>query len=85
MPETTQLLAQARTGEPEAREELLGLVYQELRRIARGQLRRRDGASLVTTEWVHEAFLKLYSSPGADAKDHQHFLALARLARELEA
>ncbi|MCP4203976.1 MAG: sigma-70 family RNA polymerase sigma factor [bacterium] len=80
MPETTQLLAQVRAGAPEAREELLGLVYEELRRIARGQLRRRNGASLVTTELVHEAFLKLYAGPGADAKDRAHFLALAATA-----
>lgn len=80
MPETKQLLERARAGAPEAREELLRLVYQELRRIARGQLRRRKRASLVTTELVHEAFLKLYSGPGADAKDRAHFLALAATA-----
>lgn len=80
MPDTKQLLAQARSGAPEARDELLALVYEELRRIARGQLRRRNGASLVTTELVHEAFLKLYSGPGGDANDRAHFLALAATA-----
>jgi len=80
MPNTTQLLARARAGVPEAREELLELVYDELRRIARGQLRRRNGTSLVTTELVHEAFLKLYSGLGVDAKDRAHFLAVAATA-----
>lgn len=80
MSNTTQLLARARSGAPEAREELLALVYGELRRIARGQLKRQNGASLVTTELVHEAFLKLYSGPGADANDRAHFLALAATA-----
>ena len=80
MGEATQLLQRARDGAPEAREALLGLVYDELRRIARAQLRRRGGASLVTTELVHEAFLKLYSGSGSTANDRAHFLALAATA-----
>ncbi len=75
MPDTKQLLARARSGAPEAREELLRLVHGELRRIARGQLRRQNGASLVTTELVHEAFLRLYSGAGADANDRARELA----------
>lgn len=80
MPETTQLLAQARAGAPEAREELLALVYEELRRLARGQLRKHGGGNLVTTELVHEAYLKLFSGSGSNAKDRPHFLALAATA-----
>lgn len=80
MADTMQLLDRARAGAPEAREELLALVYEQLRRIARGQLRRRGAASLVTTELVHEAFLKLYSGAGVSANDRAHFLALAATA-----
>ena len=80
MPETTQLLTSARRGDPRAREELLALVYDELKLIARAQLRRRSRGTLMTTEVVHEAYLKLFGSHAARAKDRSHFLALAAQA-----
>jgi hypothetical protein len=56
----TDLLHAHGAGDPAALEELLPLVYGELRRIARGRLRReRPGHTLAPTELVHEAFLKL--------------------------
>jgi len=55
-------------------------AYDELKRIARRQLRRlRPGQTLSTTALVHEAFVKLARSP-ASTHDRAHFLALAARA-----
>ena len=51
------MLVAHRQGEPGAFDQLVGLVYPELRRIARGQLGRwRPGQSLDTGALVHEAY-----------------------------
>ena len=77
--EITRLLAEAHEGRAAALDEVVGLVYDDLRRIAAKQLRRRQqGApvSLEPTELVSEAYLKLikqrkrYDSRG-------HFFAIA--------
>lgn len=64
-----------------AQETLFALVYQELRRIARGQ-RRRSGepATLDTTGLVHEVYLKLHAAPEIQSIDRVHFLSLATRA-----
>jgi RNA polymerase sigma factor (TIGR02999 family) len=56
-------------------------VYQELRRIARGQ-RRAVGspATLDTTALVHEVYLKLHDAPDAKSISRAHFLSLAARA-----
>jgi RNA polymerase sigma factor (TIGR02999 family) len=60
---------------------LLPEAYADLRQIARRHLRRmRAGATLNTTAVVHEAYLKLASSPGSRWNDRNHFLALASMA-----
>ena len=60
---------------------LFALVYQELRRLARGQRRRMGGAAtLDTTALVHEAYLKLHDSPQVGSIDRLHFLSLAARA-----
>ena len=56
------------------------MVYDELKLIARAQLRRRSRGTLMTTEVVHEAYLKLFGNQAARAKDRSHFLALAAQA-----
>jgi RNA polymerase sigma factor (TIGR02999 family) len=57
-----------------------GAAYDELKRIARGQLRRlRPGQTLTTTALVHEAFMKLARHP-VSTHDRSHFLALAARA-----
>jgi RNA polymerase sigma factor (TIGR02999 family) len=67
-----------RQGEPGAFDKLVGLVYPELRRIARRQLaRRRPGLSLDTGAVVHEAYLKLVDQTRADWQDRNHFFAIA--------
>lgn len=62
-------------------EPLFVLVYQELRRIARGQRRAAGNpATLDTTALVHEVYLKLHAAPEAAAVDRAHFLSLAARA-----
>ncbi|MEM1204918.1 MAG: ECF-type sigma factor, partial [Acidobacteriota bacterium] len=58
--EVTRLLEQLHDGETGALDELVPLLYGELRRIAREHLRReRPGHTLVTTALVNEAYLRL--------------------------
>jgi RNA polymerase sigma factor (TIGR02999 family) len=60
---------------------LLTLVYDQLRELAGAQLRREQaGHTLTPTALVHEAYLKLGSSPSAGARDRAHFLAIASRA-----
>ena len=74
---TAQLQAW-RAGESSARETLFPMVYEELRRIARRQLKNeRMGHTLDTTALVHEAYLKLIDQTRADFADRSHFFAVA--------
>jgi RNA polymerase sigma factor (TIGR02999 family) len=76
--EITGLLAAARQGDREAMDRLMALVYDELRAMARRELRRRrPGQTLTTTGLVHEAYLKLVDHPGATWQDRAHFLSVA--------
>jgi RNA polymerase sigma factor (TIGR02999 family) len=61
-------------------------LYQELRRLAHGQLarRRRPGGTLGTTALVHEAFVKLEGAGRVTVHDREHFLVLAaRVMRQV--
>lgn len=63
---------------------MYGLVYEELKRIARHQLRLNAKATLSTTELVHEAFLKLGHGPASGWEGRSHFFgAAARAMREV--
>jgi RNA polymerase sigma factor (TIGR02999 family) len=76
----TGLLHAWRAGDTKALDELLPLVYDHLRRLARSYLRsERSGHTLQTTALVHEAYLRLV---GADIpwKDRVHFYAVAAQA-----
>jgi RNA polymerase sigma factor (TIGR02999 family) len=78
--EVTQLLLRLRAGDPDARERLFPLVYEELRRVARRALQReRPDHTLRPTELVHEAFLKLGAAEGP-WEDRAHFLGVAARA-----
>ena len=81
-PPRVDLLAALRRGGRESLDELLPLVYDELRLIARRHLAARGvgGATLQTTGLVHEAYLKLVDQSRAQWSDRAHFLALASLA-----
>ena len=85
MGEVTLLLRAMRDGEAGAFDRLVPLVYDELRRIAHGHLRRhRSGHTLDTTGLVHEAYLKLAEQGGLDLRDRGHFLAVsARAMRQV--
>lgn len=62
-------------------DDLLPQLYQQLRRIAHGQLGRRpNGGTLETGELVHEAYLKFVGSRGAPPLDRARFLSLAAVA-----
>ncbi len=65
MPNVTQLLAAIQQGQPEAAEDLLPLVYDELRRLARARLsQEKPGQTLQPTALVHEAYLRLVANQG---------------------
>jgi RNA polymerase sigma factor (TIGR02999 family) len=73
-------LSAARGGDREAFAQAYAAAYDELRRLARHQLRAlRPGDTLVTTALVNEAFLKLVRRPVA-CEDRTHFFALAARA-----
>ena len=79
--EVTQLLAAVRLGDGSAMDRLMTLVYDELRAVARRQLRRwGPGQTFDTTVLVHEAYLKLVDQAGASWQDRAHFLSVAGVA-----
>ena len=83
--EVTHLLRAARAGDGNALEQVLPLVYEELRRLARRHLRSEaDGHTLHATELVHETYLKLLGGTPPDAENRPHLLAMAsRAMRQL--
>lgn len=79
--EVTGLLRAYREGDRSAFDRLVPLVYDDLRRVARRQLRRgRGGQTLNTTGLVHEAYLKLADRTGAAMEDRGHLLAVSAAA-----
>lgn len=81
----TQLLIAYRDGDRDAFDRLVPMVYEDLRRIARRQLRRgAPGQTLNTTGLVHEAYLKLVDPAKVDWQGRGHFLAVsARAMRQV--
>src|SRR5262245_12201474 len=79
--QVTDLLIALRNGERGALNELVPLVYDELRAIARRKLRHeRPGHTLDTTALVHEAYLKLVRLDHVQWQSRAHFLAIAAQA-----
>jgi RNA polymerase sigma factor (TIGR02999 family) len=77
----TQLLGRARRGDQPAAEQLIKLVYDELREVAAAQLRLESpGHTLQPTSLVHEAFIKLIDQERVDWQGRTHFLALGAQA-----
>ena len=83
--DVTGLLLSWRQGDAAALDRLVPLVYDELRRVARGRLRREPpGQALQATALVHEVFLRLVDLDPMTLKDRTHFFALsARLMRQI--
>lgn len=81
----TQLLVEISSGGRESMEELLPLVYGELRRLANSYLsQERSDHTLQPTALVHEAYLRLIGQKEIDWQDRAHFFSVsARLMREI--
>jgi len=76
--EITRHLIAWRDGSEEAPRHLFGLLYDQLRVMARIQLRRlQPGRTLDTTALLHEAYLRLVDQTRADYRDRGHFFAVA--------
>lgn len=84
MSEFTRLLHLAQEGDQSAWQQVVGLIYQDLRRIARSVLRGNASDTLNPTALVHECYLRLADEGPPGVVDRQHFLALAaRAMRQL--
>jgi RNA polymerase sigma factor (TIGR02999 family) len=84
MSEVTRILAAIEHGEPQAAEQLLPRIYDELRKLAAARIaQERPGQTLQATALVHEAYLRLVASPGHESGGAQrwdsrgHFFAAA--------
>jgi len=76
--EITRLLAEWSKGNDSALDELLPLVYNELRRLASSYMRHeRSDHTLQTTALVHEAYLRLVQPRGVVWETRTHFFAVA--------
>ena len=84
----SQLLADLRAGDADALEQLIPVVYAELRQLAAGYLRReRPSHTLQPTALVHEVYVRLaghVGQHGADWDDASHFFGIAaRVMRQV--
>jgi RNA polymerase sigma factor (TIGR02999 family) len=86
MTDVTRVLAQIESGDPSAAEQLLPLVYDELRKLATARLAgERPGHTLQATALVHEAYLRLIDvaqEPRWDSRGH-FFAAAAEAMRRI--
>lgn len=84
MGEVTELLQRARAGEPEAWDQVVALIYDDLKRIARGVLGGQGSATLNPTALVHDCYLRLSRAGAEGVVNREHFLSLAaRAMRQL--
>ncbi len=79
MSDVTQILSQIESGDPEAAEKLLPLVYDELRKLAAARMAaEQPGQTLQATALVHEAYLRLVDVEHGQHWDSRgHFFAAA--------
>lgn len=78
MPEVTQLLKALEQGQSRAAEELLPIVYDELRRLAAWRLaNEKPGQTLQATALVHEAYLRLVGKDDPQWNGRRHFFGAA--------
>ncbi len=78
MSDVTRILDRAQSGDPTAAEELLPLVYDELRRVAAARMAREaPGQTLQPTALVHEAWLRLGGGQQPHWHNRAHFFSAA--------
>jgi RNA polymerase sigma factor (TIGR02999 family) len=76
--EIAELLRRVREGDPRASQQLMPLVYSELRTIAGRYLRKeRKNHTLQPTALVNEVYLRMFGSAAPNVADKAHFLAIA--------
>jgi RNA polymerase sigma factor (TIGR02999 family) len=76
--EVTRILSAIEQGDPQAAEQLLPLVYDELRQLAAQRLAQENpGQTLQATALVNEAYLRLIDVNRIEWRDRAHFLAVA--------
>jgi RNA polymerase sigma factor (TIGR02999 family) len=82
MSDVTRILSQIDAGDPNAAEQLLPLVYDELRKLAAAKLtHEKPGQTLQATSLVHEAYLRLVGSPAGQIWNSRgHFFGAAAKA-----
>ena len=79
--DVTALLTALSAGQTEALDELMPIIYENLRLIARRHLRQeRADHTMSTTDLVHEAYLKLVNVEQVEWRDRAHFFAMASRA-----
>jgi hypothetical protein len=80
-----ELLRRVRAGDSSASDELMPVVYGELRRIARQHLRKeRQDHTLQPTALVNEVYLRMFESSKPQFSDRAHFMAMAsRMMRSI--
>lgn len=77
----TELLLACRGGNRDAFDRVFPVIYDELHRVARAQLRReREGHTLNATALVHEAYLRLVDVTRIEWRDRVHFISMAARA-----
>jgi RNA polymerase sigma factor (TIGR02999 family) len=77
-PDVTQFLNALEQGDPHAAQELLPLVYQELRKLAAQRMAQEPpGQTLQPTALVHEAYLRLVGQGDPGWQNRGHFFAAA--------
>jgi RNA polymerase sigma factor (TIGR02999 family) len=78
MSQVTRILESIQTGDPKAAEELLPLVYEELRRLAASKMAMEPpGQTLQATALVHEAWIRLSGQRNQNYQNRQCFFGAA--------
>lgn len=76
--DVTALLGELSKGKPDAADQLIPVVYDELRRLANSYMRReREGHTLQATALVHEAYMKLVEQRAVNWQSRAHFFGIA--------
>jgi hypothetical protein len=83
MTDVTQILSQIESGDPSAAEQLLAMVYEELRKLAAAKLsHEKPGQTLQATGLVHEAYIRLVDVEKAqhwNSRGHPNFASFIEL------